>query len=97
MHAQLAIGFIFFCHISRTSLYQLSRGKSMPYLYDHCCLNKGVSVRVARLFVLFWLLTQDLEGFCVIRGLTGKQRQSTVCESGKLIKYNRYARIIYSL
>ena len=34
----------------------------MPHLYDHCCLNKGVSVRVARLFVLFWLLTQGLGG-----------------------------------
>ena len=34
----------------------------MPHLYDHCCLNKGVSVRVARVFVLFRLLTQGLEG-----------------------------------
>ena len=63
----------------------------MPYLYDHCCLNKGVSVRVARLFVLFWLLSQGWKGFRVIRGLTGKQRQTTECEPGKLIKYSRYS------
>ena len=35
---------------------------SMPYLYVHYCLNKGVSVRVTRLFVLFRLLTQGLAG-----------------------------------
>ena len=48
--------------ISPVSLCISCQDERVCHICMITCLNKGVSVRVARLFVLFWLLTQGLEG-----------------------------------